>query len=647
VIRSGAAVLLGALCLGSGAVGATLDATIGAGTRHWAAEGGTLQIRFNRDLLRQFGADLVPHSPEWDHRGNRYPLRDDALELIADWGTIRRFERGALTTRAGFTLVQGDRREHIAWFAVVPAALPQPVLEIRDAKDRAWFIAERLMYRLDDQAGRLSMPTVDLRIGPALAAWLGRPDATGQVVADLSLDSRLLPLGPAPAAPKTCAAPQWHGTNGKLNDVRLVSMTAQQMRCRRSDDNTPPFGVCDGPSALGGADDGEVVLAPSATLRNSDTEQTADVPWYEKFLGAFPHQYPPYNNDQHPILVWNLYRLGADGRMVQIGRSGAKHAWFSTNFGCNDPTCSGGHILGRACADEYTASSNDSEYYLAPRSEIIPARGIWGRCGSIFDDSPQGTPGCDGVQDFEFPSASQIGYAYRLVARESALERPANDGARWFMEAWYVVRDDIDIFNTMGWIEVNPVWGGGQWNLSQLAGGMRLGPAIDAWVAPGSGANERSETLATAEGQVRVAVRVTPVGGRWRYDYAVMNLDFARALTEGAEPNLRVLDARGFGGFVVPLVPGGGVSGLSFADADANAGNDWSMAAGANAASFTAPAGANTLDWGTLFRFSLESSAAPVQGEINLVPARAGSPASFGVPSLVPGPPPLFADGFE
>jgi hypothetical protein len=233
------------------------------------------------------------------------------------------------------------------------------------------------------------------------------------------------------------------------------------------------------------------------------------------------------------------------------------------------------------------------------------------------------------------------------VARESALERPANDGARWFIEAWYVVRDDIDIFNTMGWIEVNPVWGGGQWNLAQLPGGMRLGPAIDAWVAPGTSATERSETVVTSEGQVRVAVRVTPVGGRWRYDYAVMNLDFARALTEGAEPNLRVLDARGFGGLVVPLVPGGGVSGLSFADADAIAGNDWSMTAGATAASFTAPAGANTLDWGTLYHFSLESASAPVQGVVSLVPARAGSPTAYAVPSLVPGTPPLFADGFE
>jgi hypothetical protein len=62
---------------------------------------------------------------------------------------------------------------------------------------------------------------------------------------------------------------------------------------------------------------------------------------------------------------------------------------------------------------------------------------------------------------------------------------------------------------------------------------------------------------------------------------------------------------------------------------------------------FTAPAGANTLDWGTLHAFSFESLAAPVSGALTLQPARSGIPASLTIPSLVPGTPPLFADGFE
>jgi hypothetical protein len=621
-----------------------------AGMRDWAAQGGELRIRFNHDLLRQFGVELAPPQDADVHGAVRYPLRDDALAFRADWGTIRGFGAGALTTRAGFTLRGAGRVARVDWFALEAGAADPPTLALRDALGRTWFVAERMMYRLDESGGRLRMPTVDLRIGPALAAFAGDPELAGLVAGDLVLDAGLQARSPVPAVPKSCAAPVWHGSGGRQTDVRLIAMSVQQLRCRRSTDRAPPFDVCDGP----GGDDGEVVIAPSALLRNSDEDWTADVPWYEKFLGAFPHRYPPYDNDQHPILVWNLYRLGADGRIVQVGRSGAKHAWFSTNFLCTDPTCSGGHVLGRGCADEYTASSNDLEYYLAPRSEIIPARGIWARCGSTWDDvGAGGGPGCDGVQDYAPPPPPEQGYYQRLVAREADLEPASNPGARWFLEAWYVVRDDIDLFNTMGFVEIAPNWiatapGSGYWRMDAPPGGaFRNGPALDAWVAPDATGTARSATVATAEGTLRVAVRATPVGARWRYDYAVLNLDFARAVTEGAEPDLRVLDARGIGAFSVPVPAGGGVSALQAFDLDRDPGNDWSGATAGGRVVFTAPAVADSLDWGTLHAFSFESSAAPVAGTVDLAPARSGNPAALAVPSLVPGVPPLFADGFE
>jgi len=42
--------------------------------------------------------------------------------------------------------------------------------------------------------------------------------------------------------------------------------------------------------------------------------------------------FPPHTNDQHPYLVWNFYRL-ADGRLEQIGVSGAKHAFLTICHG--------------------------------------------------------------------------------------------------------------------------------------------------------------------------------------------------------------------------------------------------------------------------------------------------------------------------
>jgi hypothetical protein len=91
------------------------------------------------------------------------------------------------------------------------------------------------------------------------------------------------------------------------------------------------------------------------------------------------HRVPPYGNDQHPYLIWNLYRTNSDGRLEQIGRSGVKHAWLTTNGSCLDSTAEhDSHILGRGCLDTYGTGNNDTSSDLGPRSEIVPATGIWG-----------------------------------------------------------------------------------------------------------------------------------------------------------------------------------------------------------------------------------------------------------------------------
>jgi hypothetical protein len=615
-----------------------------AGLRSWDLRGGEIDLRLNHDLLRQLGVRVELRVAEDRFGRARFPLRGDVLRLEARHAALQAFGTGALTTRSGFVFHVGGRTVEVPWFELVADPASPRSLRLRDAMGRVWWIADRPMHQLDVAAGRLRVPTSDVRIGPALAALLGDPEAIGLVAADLRLDSPASPVGPALAQAKSCAAPEWHGTNGKLTDVRLEFIEVQQVRCRIAGDTTPPLAPCDGPSAGGGADDGEVVFAPSASLRNTDTATTADVPWYEKFQPGTP--LPPYGNDQHPILVWNMYRVDADGSIRQIGRSGAKHAWFSSNTDCSDPTCGGGHVLGRACRDVYTTSSNDLTYYLAPRREIAPASGVWGRCGSIWDDV--GAGGCDGVQDYDFPPLGEEPYAFRLVVRESQIEQPANAGARWFFEAWYVVRDDVDIHNTMGWLEIVPTWNGTLWAPLPVAGGaFANGAAIDGWVAPGVGANQRNELLATLEGEFKVAVRVTPQGGAWRYDYAVMNLDFAREVVSGAASDPRVSDARGFGAFHVPIQSGTGIQASSFADADLDAANDWTFASAAGEAGFSMPVAGNPLDWGTLYRFTVVANAPPVAGEVRVVPARSGTPVDYRVQSLVPGVPPLFADGFE
>jgi hypothetical protein len=170
-------------------------------------------------------------------------------------------------------------------------------------------------------------------------------------------------------------------------------------------------------------------------LGTSSALWTAGIAWNQKFTGS-----TPYGNDQHPYLIWNLYRTNSDGRLEQIGRSGVKHAWLTTNGSCLDSTAEhDSHILGRGCLDTYGTGNNDTSSDLGPRSEIVPATGIWGRCGSIYD------PGCHGSQTAS-PNGS---YDQRMIVKEQQISPTVNPGASYLFESWYVAREDVNIYNSM------------------------------------------------------------------------------------------------------------------------------------------------------------------------------------------------------
>src|SRR5690606_29786942 len=102
--------------------------------------------------------------------------------------------------------------------------------------------------------------------------------------------------------------------------------------------------------------------------------------------------------------------------------------------------------------------------------------------------------------------------------------------------------------------------------------------------------------LDTPEGRAKLAVRATDLGnGTWRYDYALHNLDFSRAVMQGSEPNLRVLSSTGFDRFSLPVPSDATITDLWFSDGDLDAGNDWIASSTGGQLSWTAPAGA-TLD---------------------------------------------------
>ncbi len=617
----------------------------------WAAWGGTVEVRWNRDLAADVGMHIASARealPGLSMRGrDRFTVRRaGSIEFHVEGGYFRGFDGGSLQAAGGYTieLANGDRLDFVD-FRLVPSANDPLILDFVGKDGQVWFYIDRLMYELLDNDTKLSVGAMDMRISPALAKRIGHPETAGWAIADLAMTTDVQTQGSG--AMPMASNPHWPGDaapNGGTYqaDLFMWNFFMQYSRCQ---------------GCTGNAGTGSVVFTPTSRLKNnvnagslnetipnqgalgtSAALWTAGIVWNTKFTGSTP----PYNNDQHPYLIWNLYRTNADGRLEQIGRSGVKHAWLTTNASCLDSTAEhDSHILGRGCLDTYGTGNNDTSSDLGPRSEIVPATGIWGRCGSIYD------PGCVGLSTAS-PNGS---YDQRLIVKEQQISPTVNPGASFLFESWYVAREDINIYNSMatrsGAPSYNSTWnpGGDAAGIGSTgsdptpapSGSYKLGPAIDRWVDPANpGTMERNKELAVHEGHAKLAVKVKDLGnGTWRYDYALMNVDFARAVTSGTNPNIRVERNNGFDSFAVPVPEDAVVSATWFSDGDTNAGNDWTASTNGGRVTWIAPAG-NTLNWGTLFSFSITVNKSPVTAVGELHIAEAGSPAGYVLETLAP-----------
>jgi hypothetical protein len=268
----------------------------------------------------------------------------------------------------------------------------------------------------------------------------------------------------------------------------------------------------------------------------------------------------------------------------------------------------------------------------------VPAQGIWGRCGSIWD------PNCTGTEHNNGNSP----WTQRMQTHESQIDPAANVGATYMIESWYIARDDQNIHNSMATITGTPHWSSGQWSFNGQTN-YKLGPAIDRWVSPTAPpANSLNSEISSSEGHAKVAVKVTSLGGNsWRYDYAVENLDYSRAVIEpptaGTDP--RVVSNKGFDTFSVPIPAGANVSATNFHNGSVDGSGAWTAAVGASSVTWSAN-GAATLDWGSMYSFSLTVNASPASGHpqtsprgngaVTLHVATSGSPASYSSRSIVP-----------
>lgn len=567
----------------------------------WKAIGGQADLRFIYEKLAILNINIIPApqypNKHWSANHLVLPINKlSSLELQVPYGVITKVTSGALKINANINLSHKKQTLNISDLILKPTKIINSGdlvnFIVMDNKGRDLFTASSIHIQLDVKNKLLKMSNIDLIATANLAKLLNAPQLKNQVVAQLHTYSHL----EIPATAKTTA-------------------TNPSLLCA-SNPVWPPDGEVDvllmnlnNISYLYDVGTDKVVIAPSARLKNIGT---ADVAWYWKFTGSFL----PYNNDQHPYLNWSIYRE-IDNRFEQIGLSGVKHAFFTINSVCS---CPGGQVLGLDCEDVYGLTNNDDSEHLGPRDEINAFTGVWNNCGSFFDPLP-----CTGSQ---VNQSSQLGQN-RMLINKSDLTDAGN--TQMFFQAWYVIRDDINIFNSMGYKPIAPTPSGAGWNINEgNASSFKNGAALDNYVTPNSISTlQASQTITTSEGHFTVAVKVIDLGtGLFRYNYAIENYDF--------DPK--------FINYHIPMPDSIQFTNGVFVDLEQGTANSWQFSRSNNTLNITGNA-ANQQGWGELYSFSFTSNTAPARGKITIDAATPVLNPSVVANTLIPDT--LFNSGFE
>ncbi len=318
-------------------------------------------------------------------------------------------------------------------------------------------------------------------------------------------------------------------------------------------------------------------------------------------------------NGGTPAYAMNLFRI-YDGRLQQIGLGFCKMACCAAaGAGCGTCNGVGGGQLGSGCKDVYSSGYNGGQSRLASRSSI---NGYTGAVGAYS--------GATGSAVFK-----------RMQVEQSALVTSAGGfpGARYFAEGVYTATDEVDgsaaqLNNaTYRPVTINQT----TFNMD-VQGTAETGvAAIYAWRNHGLGLGVVDPTVniqivdVPDEGRFYVGQKVTPLaGGRYRYDYAIYNLNSHRS----------------GGSFVVPVPNGVTVTGQGFSDVNYHSGEvydntDWIMNTGTGNVTWSSPqtfaqnANSNALRWGTMYNYWFEADSAPISRTAGMGLFRPGFPANL------------------
>lgn len=515
---------------------------------------------------------------------------DGATECMAvevSEGHLKGFTSGRITHTGGPTLSFGKSSTSLAGFELRVGAEPR-TFEVYTAAGEHILTGTLPHYHLDPTTNLLDVFNVDLSATKTLVAKWGAPALAGTVVGTLTMRAKVAMPAGQPAVAGVTPANACNDFSGVV-DVALTQMDQVQQQGRVGD---------------------RVVITPSAVLKNVGT---ANVPWQSRFSGFFP----PYNIDQHPFLVWALYRE-VGGVFEGLAYSDVKHAFLTINSNCAPGACTIGSVLGLGCEDVYGVGTNGT--HLAPRSEIQPKAGTWTHCGFPTLTTPSHfdrvAPFCQ--QDNNGGGESTLDH--RATASDAELAVP---GANYYFTSWYVVRDDVNIFNSMGWRKITPTRNGNTWTFGLAP--YRQGSVLDAWVDPAAPSPTRLNiTYKDPAGTAQLAVTATDVGnGKFRYVYGLMNHDF--------DPQVSSI--------VLPTSEGIVIEQPKFSDGDDDTSNDWIRDVGIGQVAWTAPSADTRLSWGKMITISFIANAAPQRGTARVIRSDNGralsiKTLSIGTPSF-------------
>ena len=546
----------------------------------WTGSAGEVRLELRADYLPDFGLEVV-------HRGEqtarvltieRAFSELDHLVIEAPHGNFERLSAGDVRLDTDLILRHGRREVALDGLVLTPGLFVNnhPSLEARDAAGRHLLTFHHMHILADPGQESLSLHNAGFSATAVLAELLDLPALEGVDLGMAWFDLRLsVPFGAdiSGRGPGCGDRPLWP-QQGHVIDVAMVAMNTIQYQ-----------GLDSGT--------GRIKVAPDATLKNVGF---GDVPWIPKFGSLALYPYTPA--DQHPYLVWNMYRI-TDERIEQLGASGVKHAFLTLNFNCTI-NCGNSNVLWPGCEDVYSAPTNDSNFNQGPRSDIEASEGLFFSTCSFFD------PNCTGSQTNNSGS-----FENRLMVDPAQLQTP---GADYFLDSWYVIQYDIDIWNSMAYRRLNPQPAGSAWSFGPL-GPFTEGRVLDQWVDPnnpGPNADHVSIVVPSAtpeqpypgnmpQGHINVAVKVMETAAGYRYNYAVQNFDFDR----------------GIEAFRVPFPSGAALLEARFGGVDGHPGDDWTISVEDGYLNFEAPEN-NPLNWFKLFNFEFETSLPPAQTEIHL-----------------------------